>query len=78
MTTRVIVVQAGASDLLRALQRQFAHDPSTVVITDRRRGRPSAPAGRERRFPQDADTLQRRGFYAVRLRLARRQPDPRV
>lgn len=58
-----MIVRRGAADLLQNLQEQFAGDPQTLVLMDRR------VADRrwgERRFPENLVPLSDRGFFVTR------------
>jgi hypothetical protein len=75
-TRRVIIVRPGDRELFAQLTEQYAGDPDTVVIYDRRvkerrsTQRPGAVDRRrsDRRFPYDAKIVLSRGFFVTRAR----------
>jgi hypothetical protein len=72
---RLLIVRSGAVDVYERLRRQFARDPATVIIYDRRSQsrRRGDQAGRdvperrrrERRLSYEIDVLRARGFYTI-------------
>lgn len=79
LVKRFVIVRAGDKELFERLKRQYADDPGTVILYDRRARarrttrRPTAAERRraERRFPDGAAILATRGYFVIRPRRSR-------
>jgi hypothetical protein len=65
---RLIIVRRDATAVYDELQVRFANDPITLILYDRRR--PSGLSGSWQ--SEEAEILETRGFYVLRLRGPRR------
>jgi hypothetical protein len=70
---RLIIVRRDARGVYGQLRRAFGHDHRTVIVYDRRIGSSrdrlaEAPDQPDRRSANEADILDARGFYSVRIR----------
>lgn len=73
---RLIIVRRDAKSVYDELHVRFANDPITLIVYDRRQPSSLAASGQqERRRSEEAEILETRGFYVLRLRCPRRVQD---
>ena len=70
-TQRIVIVRAGAVDVYERVKARFGSQGCTSILYDRRKAARAEWDPADRRFPQDADILTSRGFFATRPRLVR-------
>jgi hypothetical protein len=70
---RLIIVRRDAKPVYEELHVRFANDPITLIVYDRRQPSTLSASGQqERRRSEEAEILETRGFYVLRLRYPRR------